>query len=196
VFRSKIRTLRAATQDNVHVLISTRFNDGGNTLLRDTHERMRVGTRAHRVNRDLHTSVCAVLKADWEGYARGEFAMELRLCGACANRTPRDEVIDVLRGNSVKKFRPNGNAKMGEVAKKLPGETESLVYLKRTIYGRVIDKTFPADRRARFLNEEGSKEYQGCVGRSDELNHLAKKTYNLVSRKRVAGEDRRTNKPA
>jgi len=87
--------------------------------------------------------------------------MKLRLRGACANRTPRDEVIDVLRGNSVKKFRANGDAQMREVTKKLPREMKSLVYLKRTIYGRIIDKTFPADRRARFLNEEGSKEYQG-----------------------------------
>lgn len=87
--------------------------------------------------------------------------MKLRLCSACANRTPRDEVINVLRGNGVKKLGTNGNAKMGEVTKKLPRETKSLVYLKRTIYGRIVDESFPADRRAGFLNEEGSKVCQG-----------------------------------
>ena len=85
--------------------------------------------------------------------------MKLRLRGACANRTPGDEVVDVLRGNSVKKLRTYGNAKMGEITKKLTPETKPLVYFERTIYGRIVDKTFPADRRARFLNEEGSK---GC----------------------------------
>jgi hypothetical protein len=50
---------------------------------------------------------------------------------------------------------------MGEVTKKLPRETKSLVYLKRTIYGRIVDESFPADRRAGFLDEEGSKECQG-----------------------------------
>lgn len=60
-----------------------------------------------------------------------------------------------MRGNSVKKLRANGNAKMGEVTKKLTRQTESLVYLERTIDGRIVDETFPANRRARFLNEEG-----------------------------------------
>ena len=80
--------------------------------------------------------------------------MELRLSGTRANCTPRNEIIDVLRGNSVEKLRPNGDAKMGEVTKKLTPKTKSLVYLKRTIDGRIIDKAFPANRRARFLNEE------------------------------------------
>lgn len=88
MLRGEIRTLRAATQDNVHVLISTRFDDGGYAVLRDTHERMRVDTRAHRINRDFDTSICAILETDWEGYTGSEFAMQLRLCGARANRTP------------------------------------------------------------------------------------------------------------
>ncbi len=79
--------------------------------------------------------------------------MELRLSGTRANGTPGNEIIDVLRGNSVEKFRANGNAKMGEVAKELTRKMKSLVYLKRTIDGRIIDKAFPANRRARFLNE-------------------------------------------
>ncbi len=39
----KIRAAGAATKDDVHVLISTRFDDRGDSLRRDTHERMRVG---------------------------------------------------------------------------------------------------------------------------------------------------------
>jgi hypothetical protein len=79
--------------------------------------------------------------------------MELRLGGTRANCTPGNEIIDVLRRNSVKKLRANGNAKMGEVTKKLTRKTESLVYLKGTVDGRIIDEAFPANRRARFLNE-------------------------------------------
>jgi hypothetical protein len=56
--------------------------------------------------------------------------MELRLGGTRANCTPGNEIIDVLRGNSVKKLRANGNAKMGKVTKKLTRKMESLVYLK------------------------------------------------------------------
>lgn len=81
--------------------------------------------------------------------------MELGLSGTGANCTPGNEIVDVLRRNSVKKFRANGNAEMGEVTKKLTPKTKSLVYLKRTIDGRIIDEAFPANRRARFLNAEG-----------------------------------------
>ncbi len=65
--------------------------------------------------------------------------MQLRLGCTCANRTPRDEIIDVLRGNSVEKLRTHGNAQMSEITKKLTRETKTLVYLKGTIDGRVID---------------------------------------------------------
>jgi hypothetical protein len=44
---------------------------------------------------------------------------------------------------------------MGEITKKLTRETKTLVYLKRTIDGGIIDEAFPANRRAWFLNEEG-----------------------------------------
>jgi hypothetical protein len=87
--------------------------------------------------------------------------MQLRLRGARANSTPGDEIIYVLRGNSVKQLRANGNAQMGEVTKKLPCEAKTCVYLKRTIDGRIIYKALPADRRARFLKEKGSKGSQG-----------------------------------
>ena len=40
MLRGKVRATRAATEDNVNVLISTRFDDGGDSLLCDTHERM------------------------------------------------------------------------------------------------------------------------------------------------------------
>ena len=43
MLRGKVRAARAATKDNVNVLISTRFDNSGDSLLRDTHERMRVG---------------------------------------------------------------------------------------------------------------------------------------------------------
>jgi hypothetical protein len=87
--------------------------------------------------------------------------MKLRLGGTRANCTPGKEIIDVLRRNSIKKFRANGDTKMGEVTKKLTPQTKSLVYLKRTIYGRIVDKAFPANRRARFLNE---KRESGILG--------------------------------
>ena len=135
----------------MHVLISARLDDGGDALFRDAHERVRIAARAHRVDGDGDAPVRAILEADGEGHARGEFAVELRLGGPCADGAPRDEVVEILRGYGVEKLRANGNADVGEVTEKLPGDAEPLVYLERAVYGRVVDEAFPTNCRARFL---------------------------------------------
>lgn len=146
-----IGALCASTEDDVYVLISARLDDGGDALFRDAHERVRIAARAHRVDGDGDAPVRAILEADGEGHARGEFAVELRLGGPCADGAPRDEVVEILRGYGVEKLRANGNADVGEVTEKLPGDAEPLVYLERAVYGRVVDEAFPTNCRARFL---------------------------------------------
>jgi hypothetical protein len=157
----------------VHVLVPTRLDNGGDTLFRDAHERVWVATRAHRVNRDRHAAVRAVLEADREGYARGKFAVELGLGGAGADSAPRNEVIKVLRGNSIKKLRADWNAEVGEVTEKLAGDAKPSVDLERTVYSGIVDEAFPADCRAGFLDEEMQVR---CVrkgfGISGEVSHL------------------------
>ena len=137
----------------MHVLVSTRLDDGGNALFCNAHESVRVAARAHSVDCDGHASVCAILETDWEGYTGGEFAMELRFGSACADGAPRDKVVEILRRYGVEKLRANGNAEMGEVTKKLPGSAKSLVYLKGTVYGGIVDKALPTNCCARFLRE-------------------------------------------
>jgi hypothetical protein len=112
---------------------------------------VRITARTHRVDGDGDAPVRAVLEADGEGDARGEFAVELRLGGPCADGAPRDKVVEILWGYGVEKLGTDGNAEVGEVAEKLSGGAEPLVYLERTVYGRVVDKAFPTNCRTRFL---------------------------------------------
>lgn len=51
-----------------------------------------------------YAAVRAVLEADGEGDAAGEFPMELGLGRACADRAPGDEVSDELGGDGVEQF--------------------------------------------------------------------------------------------
>src|SRR6266404_6855842 len=148
VFSRVVWTLRSTAQNDVHVLVSTCLDDRCYTLFGDTHECVGVAARTHRVDSDGHAAIGTILEADWERHARSEFPMELRFCSACADRTPRNEVIQILRRNSVQELCANRNSEIGEIAEKLAGKTESLVNLKRTIYGGVVDEAFPADCRA------------------------------------------------
>jgi hypothetical protein len=104
VFCSKVWSCRAAAQDDVYVLVSTRFDDSSYALFRDTHERVGVAARVHRVDGDRHTAIGTILEADWERHARSEFPMELGFCSACANCTPRNEVVQILWRNSVQEL--------------------------------------------------------------------------------------------
>jgi hypothetical protein len=96
--------------------------------------------------------------------------MELRLGSACADSAPRNKVVEILRGYGVEKFRADGNAKMGEVTKELPSGAKPLVYLKRTIYGRIVDKAFPTNCCTWFLGRK--EECQERVRSSGNRNHL------------------------
>ena len=162
----EIGALRAAAEDDVHVLVSARLDDRGDALFRDAHERVRIAARTHRVDGDDDAPVRAILEADGEGDTRGEFAVELRLGGPCADGTPRDKVVEILRGYGVEELGTDGNPKIGEVTEKLPGDAESLVYLERTVYGGVVDKAFPTNCRTRFLGFPKKKRRNAeCQGR-------------------------------
>lgn len=151
VLGGKVWTFCAAAQDDVHVLISARLDDGGDALFGDAHERMRVAAGTHRVDGDGHAAVRTVLEADREGDARREFAMELRLGGARANGAPRNKVVEILRRYGVEELRADGDAEMGKIAEKLPGDSEAVVDPKRPIDGRVVDEALPTNCRARLL---------------------------------------------
>ena len=74
------------------VRVAARGDDGGQPLLGDAEEGVRVRGGAHGVDRDLHAAVGAVLEADRHRQARGELAVHLALRRARADRAPRHEV--------------------------------------------------------------------------------------------------------
>ena len=88
----------------MYVVVATCFDDSSYALFRNAHERVGVAAGAHRVDGNCHTAIGAILEANWERHARSEFAMELRFCGARANCTPRNEVVQILRRNRVQEL--------------------------------------------------------------------------------------------
>lgn len=97
VLSSKVGTLGAATENDVDVLVTSGLDDGGNTLLGDTHEGMGVRGRTHGINSNRDAAVGAVLETDGEGDTGSKLTVELRLSGASTDGAPGNEVGDVLR---------------------------------------------------------------------------------------------------
>ena len=77
--------------------------------------------------------------------------MYLRLCRACTDGTPGDQVSEVLRRDGIEELRADGNAQLCEVAQKLAGDAETLVDFEGAVKVGVVDQTFPADSRPGFL---------------------------------------------
>lgn len=66
VFSLVVRSIAASSQDDVHVWVAVRADDGGETLWIDTHESVRVGGGSHSVDGDADASRGSVLEADRE----------------------------------------------------------------------------------------------------------------------------------
>ena len=102
----------AAAQNDVAVVVAGRRRDRAAALLGHGQEVMRMRRRLHRVDRDLHVAVGAVLEADRARQTRSELAMHLALGRARADRAPGHQVGDVLRRDHVEELaaRPAGRA--------------------------------------------------------------------------------------
>ena len=134
-------------------LVPASFNDGCKTLLGDTHERVWVRSRAHRVDCDADRAIGTVLETDRERYTRHELTVKLRLGRACTDGTPGDQVGEVLRRDGIEELRADGNAQLCEAAQKLTGNAETLVDAEGAVDVGIVDEALPADSRARFLDE-------------------------------------------
>jgi hypothetical protein len=114
-----VRTVLAAAQDHVRVVVAARLEDRGHAHLRHSHERMARARGDDRVGRDLHAAVGAVLEADRAAQARCELTMALALGGARADGAPRDQVRDVLRAQQVEEFGRRRQAQRVDVEQQL-----------------------------------------------------------------------------
>ena len=107
---SDIDTLRivvrsaAATQDHVAVVVAPGREDRGMAGLGEGHEVVRALCCPDRIDRDLQPAIGAVLETDRAGKARGEFTVPLALGRPGTDRSPADEVGDVLRADQVEEL--------------------------------------------------------------------------------------------
>lgn len=106
----------------------------------------------YEYRRFAYAAVCSVLEADGEGDAAGELTVQLRLGGAGTDRAPGDEIRDVLWGDGVEQLGADGDAQVGQVAKQLAGDADTLVDLEGAVNIGVVNETLPADGGTRFLS--------------------------------------------
>lgn len=81
--------------------------------------------------------------------------MKLGFCGSSANGTEGDEISQELGRDRVEHLTGDGHAEAGEVCVEFPGDFKAFVDFVGFVDVRVVDETFPADRRP-WLFQVGS----------------------------------------
>ena len=153
---------RAAAQDDVAVGIAARVDHRHLAALVHPEEVVRPRRRLDRIAGDAHVAVRAVLEADWRRRARCELAVHLALRGSRANRTPCDQVADVLRRDRVEELAARRYAEAADVDQELPRDAQPFADPAALVEMRIVDEPLPADRRPRLLE----------VDAHDDLEHV------------------------
>ena len=77
--------------------------------------------------------------------------MHLAFGIASADRTPADQVADVLRGDRVKPFRSCRESKAQHIGQHLACEPHTLANVELAVEIRIVDQTLPTDGGARLF---------------------------------------------
>lgn len=146
-----VGALVASTEDDEAVLVTSGLGDSSQTLLGDTQEAVGVSSGTNGINGNSEVAVGTVLEANGETETGGELTVQLRLGGAGANSTERDQIGQVLRGDGIQHLTGNGHAHAGKIRVELTRDTETLVDVVGLINVGVVDQTLPPHRGAGLL---------------------------------------------
>jgi len=99
-----------------------------------------------RVGGDLDVAIGAVLEADGGRQARCQLAVYLAFGGARANRTPADQVTDVLGRDHVEELAACRQALTVDFDQQLACDAQAFVDAVAFVQVGVVDQAFPAHR--------------------------------------------------
>ena len=129
----------------------------------DTEKAVGFGHRVERVGRHGQVAVGAVFEAHGGGQAAGHFPVGLGLGGAGADRTPGDEILQVLWRDRIQCLGGGGHPQFQDIQQQAPADVQALLELEGVIQVRVVDQPFPAHRSARLLEIDAHHDVQRIV---------------------------------
>jgi hypothetical protein len=106
--------------------------------------------------------------------AGGELAVDLTLRGACADRSPRDQIGVELRRDRIEKLRPRGKLEGDDIEEEAPRGPEPLVDREAAVEVRIVDEPLPAHRRARLLEVHAHHDVERLGERASRLRETGR----------------------
>ena len=145
------------------VRIALGFGGDDATVQVDGQEMVFERRRIAGVGRGLDGAVGGVLETNRHRQAAGQFAVDLALGVPRADRTPADQVAQVLRGDRIQPFDGGGQAQRQHVGEHLARQPHALADVEPTVQIRIVDQPLPADGGARLLEIRAHDDDQAVV---------------------------------
>ena len=140
------------------------LDNGGDPVEIDPDETVRLPRRHHGIERDLQTAVRSILEADRHGQSTGHFPVGLALGGACPDGCPADEIGKILGSHRVEQFGGAGYTAVIQGHENGAGSLQAFGNVTTPVQMRVIDQSFPPNRRPRFFKVSPHDDQQVVVG--------------------------------
>ena len=100
--------------------------------------------RTDRIDRYAERTVSTVFKADREGQAAGQFAMELGFRGSRPNSAEGETIGQELWRDGIEHLARDWHAPIRQIDEQLPRYSQSLVDLEAVVDFRIVDQALPA----------------------------------------------------
>ena len=146
-----IGMITTAAQHHMHIRIPRRADNAGHAIIIYPQKSMRSVTGRHRVNGRLQTSVCSIFQTDRHGQTAGHFPMRLAFRRAGSDRSPADQIIQVLRNDRIQELCRRGQSHPNDLQQQTPGDLQTGFDIIGTVHERIIDQSLPSDRSTGLL---------------------------------------------
>src|SRR6266545_79647 len=194
-----VRLPTTAAQYDVTVRISRRADDAGDAVLIDAEKTVGRARGRHGVNGDLQAAVGRVFEADLHGQTARHLAVRLGFRRAGADRRPTHQVGKILRHDGIEKFGRCRQPHPGDLQKQTPRFLQAGFDVVGTVEVRVVDQSFPTDRRARLfkINPHDDGELAGQLfAEAVELSRVFERAFQVVDRTRTDNDQQARVFPA
>ena len=161
--RIVVRSVGGAAQYQMAVGVAFGFGGDHASVEVDGQEVMFVCCSEAGIGGRFDRSVGGVLESDRHGHAGSEFAVHLAFGVACANRSPADQIADVLRCDGVEPFGGRRQAEVEHVGEHLACQPHAFTDVELAVEIGVVDQALPSDGGARLFEVDAHDDYQTIV---------------------------------
>ena len=126
----------------MRIRIAVCLQQGRMAELVDAEMLVRVLGRTHRVAGDAEAAIGTVLEAHRQVQPADQLAMDLRFAGACTDRGPAKQIVEVPGSQRLQQFAGDGQTGFENIQHQPPRQMQPLGHVTAAVQMRIVDQPF------------------------------------------------------